>query len=103
MLLGRRASEVDAKKKSTVAEAFKAWTARSEGEESRNRKVKAQAEAAEDPEQQGIRSFMLRSASMGIAVVSGISSCLALVSALARNLRRVPASRIRSAQRETGE
>jgi hypothetical protein len=47
-LLGGRASEVEAKRKFTVAEAFETWTARSEGEESRNRKVKAEAEAAED-------------------------------------------------------
>jgi hypothetical protein len=50
--LGGRASEVE-EKKSTVAEAFETWTAKSEGEESRNRKVKAQAEAAQDPKQQG--------------------------------------------------
>jgi len=36
-LLGGRASEVEAKRKFTVAEAFETWTARSEGEESRNR------------------------------------------------------------------
>jgi hypothetical protein len=49
-LLGGRASEVEAKRKFTVAEAFETWTARSEGEKSRNRKVKAEAEAAEDPQ-----------------------------------------------------
>jgi hypothetical protein len=49
MLLGGRAPEVEAKKKFTVAEAFETWTARSEGEELRNRKVKAKAETAEDP------------------------------------------------------
>jgi hypothetical protein len=47
-LLGGRASEVEAKRKSTVAEALETWRARSEGEESRNRKVKAEAEASED-------------------------------------------------------
>jgi hypothetical protein len=47
MLLGGRASAVEAKKKFTVAEAFETWTARSKGEGSRNRKVKAE-EAAED-------------------------------------------------------
>jgi len=46
--LGGGASEVEAKRKFTVAEAFETWTARSEGEESRNRKVKTEAEAAED-------------------------------------------------------
>ena len=52
-LLGDRASAVEAKRKFTVVEAFESWTARSEGEESRNRKGKALAEAAENPEQQG--------------------------------------------------
>ena len=47
-LLGGRASEVDAKRKFTVAEAFETWTARSEGEEPRNRKMKAEADDAED-------------------------------------------------------
>ena len=32
-LLGGRASEVEAKQKFTVAEAFETWTARSEGED----------------------------------------------------------------------
>ena len=50
-LLGGRASEVERKRKFTIAEAFKTWTARSEGEESRNRKVKkAEADDAEDPQ-----------------------------------------------------
>jgi hypothetical protein len=48
--LGSGASEVEAKRKFTVAEAFETWTARSEGEESRNRKVKAEADDAEDPQ-----------------------------------------------------
>jgi hypothetical protein len=48
--LGGRASEVEAKRKFTVAEAFETRRARSEGEESRNRKVKAEAEASEDPQ-----------------------------------------------------
>jgi hypothetical protein len=41
------ASGVEAKKKFAVADAFETWTARSEGEESRNRKVKAEADAGE--------------------------------------------------------
>ena len=49
-LLGGRASEVEAKRKFTVAEAFETWTAGSEGEESRSRKVKAEADDAEDPQ-----------------------------------------------------
>jgi hypothetical protein len=48
--LGGRASEVEAKRKFTVAEAFETWTAGSEGEESRSRKVKAEADDAEDPQ-----------------------------------------------------
>jgi len=47
MLLGDKVSEVEAKK-FTVAETLEAWTARLEGEESRNRQVKAHDEAAED-------------------------------------------------------
>jgi hypothetical protein len=54
-LLGGRASEVEAKRKFTIAEAFETWTARSEGEESRNRKVKAEAEVAEDPQRLNFR------------------------------------------------
>lgn len=44
-LLGGRASEVEAKRKFTVAEDSETWAARSEGEEPRNRKVKAEADA----------------------------------------------------------
>lgn len=36
-----------------VTEAFEIWTAKSEGKKSRNRKLKAHAEAGEDPEQRG--------------------------------------------------
>jgi len=43
--LGGRASEVEAKRKFTVAEDSETWAARSEGEEPRNRKVKAEADA----------------------------------------------------------
>ena len=56
-LLGGRASEVEAKRKFTVAEAFETRAARSEGEESRNRKVKAEAEAAEDPQRPKVDLF----------------------------------------------
>jgi hypothetical protein len=56
-LLGGRASEVEAKRKFTVAEAFETRRARSEREESRNRKVKAEAETAEDPQRLKFRSI----------------------------------------------
>lgn len=54
-LLGGRASGVEAKRKFTVAEASETWTARSEGEESQNRKVKAEADDAEDPQRLNFR------------------------------------------------